>query len=141
MIRAVERLSRERWGALLAWERGVGLGEVIATGVPLDAEVRAETIVNVFAPDTPLHDGALVLRGARLAAAACVLPLGEGDLPPQAGLRHRAALGLSEHTDAVVIVVSEETGRISVARDGRIESLADLSDLRRRLEGPGEAAG
>ena len=130
VVRALERLSRDRWGALLAWERGVGLGEVIATGVPLDAEVRAETIVNVFAPDTPLHDGALVLRGTRLAAAACVLPIGEGEVPPQAGLRHRAALGLSEQTDALVIVVSEETGRLSVARDGRLDPLPSPADLR-----------
>ena len=130
VLRAVERLSRDRWGALLAWERGVGLGEFIATGVPLDAEVRAETIVSVFAPDTPLHDGALILRGARLAAAACVLPLGEGELPPQAGLRHRAALGLAEQTDALVIVVSEETGTVSVARDGRIEVIPAPADLR-----------
>jgi diadenylate cyclase len=125
----VERLARDRRGALLAREREVGLGELVATGVPLDAEVRMETIVNVFAPDTPLHDGALVIRGGRLAAAACVLPLGDGDLPPPAGLRHRAALGLSEQTDALVIVVSEETGQVSLASDGRFRPIASPADL------------
>jgi len=129
VIRAVERISRERWGALIAWEMGVGLGEFVATGIPMDALLRAETVVNVFAPDTPLHDGALVIRGSRVAAAGCVLPVGEGELPPEAGLRHRAALGLSQQTDAVVIVVSEETGKISVARDGRFEPVAAPADL------------
>jgi diadenylate cyclase len=133
VARAVERLSRDRWGALIAFERGVGLGEFVSTGIPLGAEVRAETIVNVFAPDTPLHDGALVIRGNRLAAAACVLPIGEGDAPPPAGLRHRAALGLSEQTDAVVLVVSEETGILSIARGGRLAALESASALRARL--------
>jgi diadenylate cyclase len=139
VARAAERISRDRWGALIAWERGVGLGEVIATGVALDAEVRAETIVNVFAPDTPLHDGALIIRGSRLAAAACVLPIGEGEVPPQAGLRHRAALGLSEQTDAVVLVVSGETGHLSVARDGKLVPLESPAALRAYLAGSGVA--
>ena len=133
VLRAVERLSRDRLGALIAWERVTGLGEFVATGVPLDAVVRAETIVNVFAPDTPLHDGALVIRGGRLAAAACVLPVGEGTVPPPAGLRHRAALGLAEQTDALVVVVSEETGSIAVAREGKLEILGGIEDLRRLL--------
>lgn len=133
VVRAVERLSRERWGALIAWERAVGLGEVVATGIPLDAEIRAETVVNVFAPDTPLHDGALVIRAGRLAAAACVLPIGEGQVPPLAALRHRAALGLAEQTDALVVVVSEETGKVAVARDGKMEALEGIADLRRLL--------
>lgn len=133
VVRAVEQISREKRGALLAWERTVGLGEVIASGVPMDAQIRAETIVNVFAPDTPLHDGALVFRGGRIAAAACLLPLGEGALPPPAGLRHRAALGLAEQTDALVLVVSEETGRVSLARDARMEPLDDLRGLGARL--------
>jgi diadenylate cyclase len=130
VVRAAERLARDRWGALVAFERGVGLGELIATGVPLDAEVRAETIVNVFAPETPLHDGALVIRNGRLAAAACVLPLGEGDVPEQAGLRHRAALGLSEQTDALVLVVSEETGHLAAALDGKLVAIESPAALR-----------
>lgn len=130
VVRAVERISRERWGALIAWEMGVGLGEFVATGIPLDALLRAETLVNVFVPDTPLHDGALVIRGGRIAAAGCVLPVGDGDLPPDAGFRHRAALGLSQQTDAIVLVVSEETGKISVARDGRFEPVAAPADLK-----------
>ncbi|HEU4394701.1 MAG TPA: diadenylate cyclase [Planctomycetota bacterium] len=140
VVRAVERLSRERWGALIAWERRVGLGEVVATGVPLDAEIRAETIVNVFAPDTPLHDGALVIRGTRLAAAGCVLPVGEGAVPPEGALRHRAALGLAEQTDALVVIVSEETGKVALAHDGRVDTLEGIDSLRRVLAaGPGTA--
>ncbi len=139
--RAVELLARERRGAILVWERSVGLGELVQTGTPLDAAVRAETIVSLFAPGSMLHDGALVLRGGRIAAAGCVLPLGEGAVPPPAGLRHRAALGLSEQTDALVAVVSEETGAVSVAREGRLvtlESPARLREvLRATLETPG----
>lgn len=133
VLRAVERLSLERWGALIAFERDVGLGEFISSGVPLDAELRAETVVTVFTPETPLHDGALVVRGGRVAAAGCVLPLGEGALPATTGLRHRAALGLAEHTDALIIVVSEETGQVSVAREGSLEPIPDVDTLRTRL--------
>ncbi len=130
VLRAAEKLARERWGGLIAFEREVGLGELIATGTILDAEIRAETIATVFTPDTPLHDGALIIRAGRIAAAGCVLPLGEGALPPPAGLRHRAALGLTEQTDALVVVISEETGHVSVAREGRLEAVADLDALR-----------
>jgi diadenylate cyclase len=133
VLRAVERLSLERWGALIAWEKDVGLGEFISSGVPLDAELRAETLATVFTPDTPLHDGALVIRGGRIAAAGCVLPLGEGTLPPTSGLRHRAALGLAEHTDAVVLIVSEESGQVSVAREGALEAVPDVDELRMLL--------
>lgn len=139
VARAAERLARDRWGALIAFERGVGLGELIATGVPLDAEVRMETIVNVFAPETPLHDGALVIRGKRLTAGACVLPIGEGEMPETAGLRHRAALGLAQQTDALVVVVSEETGHIAVARDGRMEPIDSPAALRAWLGAQGVA--
>ena len=137
VARAAERLSRDRWGAIIAFERGVGLGELVTTGVPLDAEVRMETVVNVFAPDTPLHDGALVIRGKRLAAAACVLPIGEGEMPESAGLRHRAALGLAQHTDALVVVVSEETGHLAVARDGKMTPVESPAALRAWLSAAG----
>jgi len=133
VVLAAERCARDRWGALVAFERGVGLGELVTTGVPLDAEVRMETIVNVFAPETPLHDGALVIRGKRLAAAACVLPIGEGEVPETGGLRHRAALGLAEKTDALVVVVSEETGHIAVAQDGKMTALESPAALRQWL--------
>jgi diadenylate cyclase len=137
VARAAERLSRDRWGAIIAFERGVGLGELVTTGVPLDAEVRMETVVNVFAPETPLHDGALVIRGKRLAAAACVLPIGEGEMPESAGLRHRAALGLAQQTDALVVVVSEETGHLAVARDGRMTPVETPAALRAWLSAAG----
>ncbi|MHC4923913.1 MAG: diadenylate cyclase CdaA [Planctomycetota bacterium] len=128
-VRAVEWLSRDRWGALIAWERNVGLGELLAAGVVMDSAVHAETIVAIFTHDSPLHDGALVIRDDRIAAAACILPLGEGEIADGGGLRHRAALGLAEQTDALVIIVSEETGQVSVAVNGELATLEDPADL------------
>jgi diadenylate cyclase len=133
-VRAVEALARERRGALLAWERGVGLGELLATGTVMDAVVSAEAILAVFQPGSPLHDGALLLRGGRIAAAGCVLPLA-ASVPPPLGFRHRAALGLAEQTDAVGIVVSEETGKVMYAVDGALRELDRPGDLRALLAG------
>jgi diadenylate cyclase len=120
---AAEALSRECVGALLAIEREVSLTPYIETGERLDCEVSSALIRTVFTPNTPLHDGAMILSNGRIAAAACQLPLGP---PPERtdvhlGMRHRAALALSEETDAVLLVVSEETGRISLAVSGRLE--------------------
>jgi diadenylate cyclase len=131
-VRAVLWLSRDRFGALIVWERGVGLQELVMTGIPMDAEMRAETLVSAFVTGSPLHDGAVVLRGSRIAAAGCTLPLSEVEREGtvgEAGFRHRAALGLSEQTDALVVVVSEETGHVSLARNGRLESVEDPRDL------------
>jgi diadenylate cyclase len=131
---AAEALSRECVGALLAIQRDVSLDTVVETGESIDAEVTATLIRTLFSKNTPLHDGAVVLRNGRVAAAACQLPLGQ---PPEKamghlGMRHRAALCLSEETDAIVLVVSEETGRISVAVGGRLEPVA-RENLSRRL--------
>ncbi len=131
---AAEALSRERVGALVAIEREVTLAPYIETGERLDAEVSPSLLRTLFAPNTPLHDGAVILTNGRLAAAACQLPLGQ---PPDRvrghmGMRHRAALGLSEETDAVLLVVSEETGRISLAVGGRLEAVP-RENLSRRL--------
>jgi len=120
-------------GALIAFQRKDSLKPYIDKGTPLDAAVNENLLVTIFWPMTPLHDGALVIRGGRLAAAACVLPIGQGQVPPTAALRHRAALGLAEQTDALVIVVSEETGKIAVARDARVDVLEGFDDLRRLL--------
>jgi diadenylate cyclase len=131
---AAEALSRECIGALVAIQREVALGPYIETGERIDAEVSAALIRSVFTPPGPLHDGALILCDGRLVAAACQLPLG---LPPEkprahVGMRHRAALSLSEETDAVILVVSEETGRVSLAVGGRLEAVP-RENLSRRL--------
>lgn len=113
-------LSRRRHGALIVIERDTGLEEYIAGGRRLDAEPSEELLEGIFFRNAPLHDGAAILRGDRLAAAACTLPLSDAPLPAQYGTRHRAALGISERTDAVAVVISEETGEISVAADGKL---------------------
>jgi diadenylate cyclase len=130
---AAETLSRESVGALIAVQREVVLSPYVESGERLDAEVSPALLRTVFFPKSPLHDGAVILCEGRVAAAACQLPLRQAPLPDsQLGMRHRAALGLSEETDAVVLVVSEETGRISVAVNGRLE-LVSREDLVRRL--------
>jgi diadenylate cyclase len=132
---AAVRLSERRHGALIVIERQVGLKNYTDTGVSLDAIVSVELLVQVFYPNTPLHDGAVILKGSRIAAAACVMPLtsGENITDRQMGLRHRAALGISEVSDAVAVVVSEETGSISVAHNGRMIQRLDAARLRHIL--------
>lgn len=121
LVDAVERLARKRVGALIVLERETRLGEVVETGITLDAAASSELLVNVFIPDTPLHDGAVIVRGNRILAAACFLPLTESQgLSTEMGGRHRAALGITEHSDALGIVVSEETGGISLANAGKL---------------------
>ena len=135
---AGQRLSDAHRGALVVIEREVKLDEYIETGVGLDARLTPELLLQIFYVNTPLHDGAAILRGERIAAAACVMPLSaSGTLSRsperQMGLRHRAALGISEVSDAVVVVVSEETGAISVAHNGRMIRRLDQSRLRNIL--------
>lgn len=121
IIRAARNMSKDRIGALIAFEREVGLGDISDTGITVDAIVSRELIENIFVPNTPLHDGAVVICGLRIKAAGCLLPLtGARDLSTELGTRHRAAIGLSEQTDAVVLVVSEETGTISYAYGGHL---------------------
>jgi len=118
---ACQQLSRRREGALVVIEQDIGLQEYIDTGILLNAEPSAELLVTIFNKHTELHDGAVIIREGRVAAAACVLPLSTRSLSDrQMGLRHRAALGISEVSDAIIIVVSEETGQISIAHNGRI---------------------
>lgn len=131
---AASRLSRARHGALIVLEREEGLRNYVESGVLLDSVPSADLLVNIFAPDTPLHDGAVILREGRLAAAACFLPLSTAtDLSRQLGSRHRAALGISEETDAVAVVVSEEDGGVSLAVEGRLERDLDRERLTARL--------
>ncbi|RYX84322.1 TIGR00159 family protein [bacterium] len=123
IARAVEKLSSQRIGALLAIERETGLDDIAGTGTPLGARLSAELLGAIFQPGNPLHDGGAIVRGETVVAAACILPLsGNAELPRSVGTRHRAALGLSEATDAVIVVVSEETGNISVARQRTMTS-------------------
>jgi len=127
---ACERLSAQRHGALIVIERETGLQDRIEQGVQLDSSVEAELLQTIFFPKTPLHDGAVVIRGARIVAAAVVLPLAEAIVSDtHLGTRHRAAVGITEQTDAIAVVVSEETGIISVARNGRIVRHLDARSL------------
>ncbi len=134
VVKAADALAAKRIGALVVLERSTGLRNYAELGVPLDALVSADLLVSLFLPYSPLHDGAVFVRGNRVAAAGCFLPLSRNtQLARAMGTRHRAALGLAEETDAVVLVVSEETGRISLAVGGNMESPLDRDLLRRRL--------
>ena len=131
---ACKSLSKTRTGALMVFERETKLGEIIKTGTVVDAEPSTELIGNLFYVNTPLHDGAMVIREGRLYASGCFLPLSQNyTISKEMGTRHRAALGMSENSDAVVVVVSEETGTISIAENGVIERNFTPENLRRRL--------
>jgi len=127
---AVKILSANKIGALLVIERNMGLNDISATGIQIDGLITSDFLINVFIPNTPLHDGAAVIRGKRLIAAGCLLPLTENrTLSSELGTRHRAAIGLSEQCDALIVVVSEETGTISIAENGRIHRRLDEDQL------------
>ncbi len=129
------RLSQRRHGALIVFERDTGLQEYIDTGIKLNAEVSPELLQTIFNKTTELHDGAIIIRENKIAAAACVMPLSTSSLSDrQMGLRHRAALGISEVSDAVSVVVSEETGQISITQDGRILRRQDPTKLDDQLQ-------
>jgi len=135
VVRAVETLAARRIGALIVLERSTGLRQYAELGVALDALVSADLLTSVFLPYSPLHDGAVFIQGGRVVAAGCFLPLSRNtQLGRTLGTRHRAALGVTEETDAIAVVASEETGRLSLAVAGRIETAADANALRRRLE-------
>lgn len=130
----VMSLSRRRVGALIVFEQRIGLKDVIETGTRLDSCISGALLENIFEPNTPLHDGAVVIRGGRLMAAACFLPLSEAKgISRELGTRHRAALGITETTDAVTLIVSEETGIISMARGGRLTRHLDRTSLEQVL--------
>ena len=128
------RLSKRRVGALIVFEQKTGLKDVIETGTALDAEISAPLLENIFEPNTPLHDGAVIIRDKRIVAAACVLTLSESNaLSRDLGTRHRAALGISEASDAVTLIVSEETGIISLTKNGVMTRRLDADSLTRAL--------
>jgi diadenylate cyclase len=135
VVEAASQLSKDKRGAIIAIQREVGLMEYVESGKRLQAEVSAELLATIFAPYTPLHDGAVIIDGNNIVAAACILPLTQFPVyDPSIGTRHRAAIGLSEETDAVVVVVSEETGNISLAVGGRLEKSLSPEQLTGRLE-------
>lgn len=134
LTKAVKQLSATKTGALLVIERNMGLNDISATGIQIDGIITADFLLNVFIVNTPLHDGAAVIRGNRLIAAGCLLPLTENrSLSTELGTRHRAAIGLSEQCDALVVVVSEETGTVSVAENGHIMRHLDIETLKAML--------
>ena len=134
--RSILHLAKRRVGALLVFERRSGLGDIAATGIPLDADLSGALIENIFEPNTPLHDGAVIIRGTTIIAASCLLPLSDDmKVARELGTRHRAAIGVSAASDCVVIVVSEETGAISVAREGKLIRYLDDKALNDVLEG------
>ena len=128
---ATKIMSKNKVGALMVFERATGLVERIETGVPVDGLVSSGLIQNIFVKDTPLHDGAIIIRGNRIVAACCLLPLTENrNLSQELGTRHRAAIGMSEQSDAMVLVVSEETGTISIARNGELMRYLTVDDVK-----------
>jgi diadenylate cyclase len=136
IVEAVERLSRSRHGAIIAIEQEVGLGEYAETGSAVDARVTAEILTTIFTPYSPLHDGAVLVSGDRIRTAGAILPLTQTTVKDRSlGTRHRAALGLCEETDAIVVVVSEETSQVSVAIGGRLQRDVSAERLRSILEG------
>ncbi len=134
IVRSCEQLSARRHGTLLVLEGSGGLMEYVDRGVKIDGELTDELLLTVFFPGTPLHDGAVIVQNGRVAAASCILPLTNRNLTDrQLGTRHRAAIGITELTDAMSVVVSEETGAISIATSGRMARRLDANELRRRL--------
>ena len=127
IIIAVEELSKSKTGALIVFERDIKLQDIIDTGIITDAEISPQILVNVFVPNTPLHDGAVIISNNKIASVACILPLADDkDIARELGTRHRAAIGISRESDAIAVVVSEETGKISIAKDGTL--IADVKD-------------
>ena len=130
IVKALNDMSRKRIGALIVIERSTKLGDVIESGTVVDAEISSQLIENIFEPNTPLHDGAMIIRDERIAAAACILPLTDDySISRELGTRHRAAIGITETTDAVTLIVSEETGIISMTREGKLTRYLDTKSL------------
>lgn len=134
MVKSVSYMAKRRIGALISIERETGLTDYIETGIPIQSEITSELLINIFIPNTPLHDGAVIIQKNRIAAAACYLPLSESPfISKELGTRHRAALGLSEVTDAITVVVSEETGAVSLTANGDLHRNLSVEDFESRL--------
>lgn len=131
ITKATDYMAKRRIGALISIERETGMSDYIETGIPLDAKISSELLINIFIPNTPLHDGAVIIQRNNIAAAACYLPLSESPfISKELGTRHRAALGISEVTDSITVVVSEETGNISLTRNGELHRNLTLDGFR-----------
>ncbi|MDO4371452.1 MAG: diadenylate cyclase CdaA [Clostridia bacterium] len=130
IVKALNDMSRKKIGALIVLERSTKLGDIIESGTVVDAEISSQLIENIFEPNTPLHDGAMIIRDERITAAACILQLSDDySISRELGTRHRAAIGITETTDAVSLIVSEETGVISMAREGKLTRYLDTKSL------------
>lgn len=134
ICKACEEMSQDKCGALIVMRHSNPLKYYEDTGDVIDAKVSKRLLMNLFFKNSPLHDGAVIIAGDRVVAARCTLPITQRTLPAHYGMRHKAACGISEETDAVVIIVSEETGRISVARHGEITTIGNINDLKRLLQ-------
>lgn len=135
IVKATSYMAKRRIGALISLERETGLSDYIETGIHLNSKISSELLINIFIPNTPLHDGAVILQNNTVAAAACYLPLSESPfVSKELGTRHRAALGISEVTDSITIVVSEETGSISLTKNGELYRSLSLEELQDMLE-------
>ena len=135
IMEAVQYMARRKIGALISIEKDLPLNEYIETGIKMDSVITSQLLINIFIPNTPLHDGAVILTGHRIASAASYLPLSENpSVPKKYGTRHRAAIGLSEHSDAVTIVVSEETGALSISNRGKLLPDLEVVDARDYLK-------
>jgi diadenylate cyclase len=127
IVIAVEELSKTKTGALIVIERDIKIGDIAETGVEINGEISPQLLVNIFVPNTPLHDGAVIISNNKIQAAACILPLDDDKkIAKELGTRHRAAIGVSKETDSLAVVVSEETGKVSIAKDGTL--IADVNE-------------
>lgn len=127
IVIAVQEMAKSKTGALIVIQRDISLSDIIATGIEMNSEISPQVLVNIFVPKTPLHDGAVIIKDNKIAAAACILPLANNaNIAKNLGTRHRAAVGISKETDAVAIVVSEESGKVSIAKEGTL--IADVSE-------------
>ena len=134
VVIAVEELSKSKTGALIVLERDIKVTDIAETGIELNSEVSPQILVNIFVPNTPLHDGAVVISNNKIEAAACILPLADDkQISKKLGTRHRAAIGISKETDCLAIVVSEETGSVSLAKDGTLITDLDEENLKKIL--------
>jgi len=134
LVMVIPMLSAKHKGALIVLEREIGLKDILETGIILNSEFSPELLYSIFMPDSPLHDGAVIIRGNKIIGANCILPLSERmDISKSMGTRHRAALGLSEQSDALIIVVSEETGNVSISLDGKITRPLEPQGLKKML--------
>lgn len=134
IVRAVQELARRKHGSLIAFERGMSIRQEVEGGTDLDAQISADLLISIFDPHTPTHDGGVIIANRRIVCCGAFFPLSNNpDLPPSLGTRHRAALGLTEESDAICVVVSEETSQISIAEHGRLSAPLEVSELRQRL--------